>query len=408
MGPLAGVTVIDLTRALSGPYATLLLAGLGATVIKIEEPGAGDVARGNVPYAGRGGLSRVPVEPDDMSVPFLERGRGKLGVTLNLKHAGAREVLADLIRGADVLVENFSAGTADRLGVGYSWAHSVNPRLVYTSISGSGATEVGDTKAYDLITQALSGLTMTTGSSGEPPVRAGLPFGDAIAPLFAVIGTVSALFAAQESGEGQHVDVSMLGALTSMVAIEPWQAYDAVGMSARTGSFLNRLAPFGLFPAKDGEVAVCAANDRFFARLPAAIGRPELLEDDRFARRAHRAANADAIHAIVAEWTRVRTVEEVVRLLSAADVPAAPVRTPVEAVTDARVRARGETVALSHPVYGPVGDVVASGLPIVFSRDTAEIDGDAPLLGQDNDRVYGTVLGYERERLDAMAADGLI
>lgn len=409
MGPLAGVRVIDLTRALSGPYATLLLAGLGAQVIKIEEPDGGDVARGNIPYAGKDGISAAPRHADDLSVPFLDRCRGKLGVTLNLKHPGAIAVFDDLVRDADIVVENYSAGTADRLGVGYEHARSINPCIVYASISGLGGDSQGaDAKAYDLITQALSGLTMISGAAGDGPVRFGLPMGDLAAPLFAVMGALAALVRARETGLGQHVDVSMLGTLTSLSAVEPWQAYDAVGMPSRTGNYLNRLAPFGLFEAIDGQVAICAANDKFFARLPEALEQPELLSDQRYARRAQRASNADGIHAIVAEWARVRTVAEITRCLAEAGVPVAPVRTPQQAVTDKRVVARGETVPLAHPVYGQVGDLYGSGAPWTFSDTPAGFSKPAPLLGQDNADVYGRLLGYPVERLTAMADDGLI
>ncbi|MCX4092357.1 CaiB/BaiF CoA transferase family protein [Nocardia sp. alder85J] len=409
MGPLSGLTVIDLTRALSGPYATLLLGGLGATVIKIEEPGGGDVARGNVPYLGRDGVHRLPQHDDDLSIPFLERCRGKLGITLNLKHPEAISVFDDLIRDADIVVENFSAGTADRLGIGYAHAREVNPRLVYTSISGFGADDAGDSgKAYDVTIQALSGLTLASGSEGDDPIRVGLPLGDMVAPLFAVMGTVAAVVQARETGQGQHVDVSMLGALTSMVAVEPWGGYAETGMSPRTGNFLNRLAPFGIFPAADGQVTICAANDRFFARLPAAMDSPELLTDPRFATRAPRAAHADEIHAIVAEWTSGLTVAEICKRLAAADIPASEVRTPEEAVRDPRVRARGETVPLEHPDYGVADQLHGSGLPIVFSETPAGFDGPAPHLGQHNDRVYGDLLGYSTERRARMRDQGLL
>ena len=409
MGPLTGVRVIDLTRALSGPYATLLLAGLGAEVIKIEDPDGGDVARGNVPYLGKDGVSAVPVHDDDLSVPFLDRCRGKLGITLNLKHPGAIALFDELVSGADIVVENFSAGTADRLGVGYQHARSVNPRIVYTSISGFGADVTGqDGRAYDLITQALSGLTMVSGAAEQGPVRFGLPMGDLAAPLFAVMGTLAALVRARETGIGQHVDVSMLGALTALVAVEPWQAYDAVGMPSRTGNYLNRLAPFGVFEASDGNVAICAANDKFFARLPAAIGRPELLADERYAHRARRAANADGIHAIVADWARDQTVAEITKQLTEAGIPVAPVRTPQQAVSDQRVVGRGETVPLAHPAYGAVAGLLGSGTPWTFSESTAGLERPAPQLGQDNADVYGRLLGYPPAQLAAMAADGLI
>lgn len=408
MGPLSGLTVIDLTRALSGPYATLLLGGLGATVIKIEEPGSGDVARGNVPYLGRDGIDRLPRHDDDLSIPFLERCRGKLGITLNFKHPDAIAVFDDLVREADMVVENFSAGTADRLGIGYSHAREVNPRIVYTSISGFGSDAADSGKAYDVTIQALSGLTLASGSEGEDPVRVGLPLGDMVAPLFAVMGTLAAVVRARETGQGQHVDVSMLGALTSMVAVEPWGGYAATGMSPRTGNFLNRLAPFGIFPARDGRVTICAANDRFFARLPGAMGMPELLTDPRFATRAPRAAHADEIHAIVAGWTAELTVDEICKRLTAADIPVSEVRSPEEAVADPRVRARGETVPLEHPDYGGADNLLGSGLPIVFSQTPAGFSGPAPHLGQHNDHVYGELLGYGPEAVAVMRDRGLL
>ncbi|OYD61481.1 CaiB/BaiF CoA transferase family protein [Rhodococcus sp. OK302] len=408
-GPLSGFTVIDLTRALSGPYATLLLGGLGATVIKIEEPSAGDVARGNVPYLGRDGINRLRHHSDDLSIPFLERCRGKLGVTLNLKHPDAIEVFDDLIREADIVVENFSAGTADRLGIGYDHARSINPRIVYTSINGFGSDAAADTgKAYDLTIQALSGLAMTSGLQGDDAVRVGLPLGDMMAPLFAVAGTLAAVLEAKTSGIGQHVDVSMLGALTSMVAVEPWGGYSETGMSPRTGNYLNRLAPFGIFQALDGEVAICAANDGFFKRLPAAMGMPELLSDSRFSERAPRAANAEEIHRIVAEWAAVRGVDEIEKCLYDADIPVSRVRTPEEAVCDPHVLGRGETVALAHPDYGEAEGLYGSGIPIIFSETPAEFSGPAPHLGQHNDRVYTEILGYDDERLASMRERGLV
>jgi CoA:oxalate CoA-transferase len=409
MGPLQNLTVIDLTRALSGPYATLLLAGMGARVIKIEELAFGDVARGNVPYAGRDGVHRQPMHDDDVSVPFLDRNRGKLGVTLNLKHERAREVFADLVRDADLVVENFSPGTADRLGIGYEFAASVNPRIVYASINGFGSDAgADDGKAYDLITQALSGVTMASGMPGDEPTRIGVPAGDLIAPLYAVMGSLAAVLRARENGQGQHVDVSMLGALTALVAVEPWDAYDHVGMEPRTGNFLNRLAPFGIFDCADGRVAICAANDKFFVRLPDAIGMPELLTDDRFAKRAKRAANADAIHAIIGEWAADRTAEEISKIMASADIPVAPVRTPREAIRDPRVLARGETVPLEHPVHGVVPGLLGSGLPIKFSRDEGGFDGPAPVHGEHNAAVYGDLLGYTSAQIAQMADDGLI
>jgi crotonobetainyl-CoA:carnitine CoA-transferase CaiB-like acyl-CoA transferase len=407
--PLAGRTVIDLTTALAGPYATLLLAGLGATVIKVEKPEGGDVARTNSPYYGPGGLALDRTHADDMSLSMLVRGRGKLSVTLNLKEPRARAVFADLVRDADVVVENYSPGVTQRLGIDYAAVREINPRIVYTSISGFGAQGgPGSGKAMDSIVQALSGVMMTAGEPGDGPVRFGLPIGDLLAPLFAVIGTVSALLQAEQTGEGQHVDVSMLGALTSLMACEPFDALEAVGLPQRTGSMVPRLAPFGILEAADGHLALCAPTDTFAAGVFRAIGRPDLAEDDRFRQRDARVRNADDLHALIGDWCRDRTVEEIVAAFTAEGVPAAPVREPAEAVRDPLVQQREEVVPLVHPRLGAITDIVATGVPIRFSAARATLDRPAPGLGEHNDHVYRELLGYSPEELAELAEQAVI
>jgi len=407
--PLEGLVVIDLTTALAGPYATLLLAGLGAEVIKVESPRGGDSARGNAPFAGEAGLHVDRRAPDDLSLAMLERGRNKLGVTLDLKHPRAREVFGRLVRRADVVVENYAAGTADRLGIGYAFARTHNERILYCSISGFGAFGPGRSgKAMDTIIQALSGAMSTSGSEGDDPVRFGVPVGDLTGPLFAVIGVLAALQHRERTGHGQHIDVSLLGALTSLVAIEPFDAMRRVGMPVRTGRTMSRLAPFGVFAARDGEVAICAPTDVFAMALFRAMQDPELAADPRYATRGERVQHADAVHARVARFVRERGAAEVVELLTAAGVPAAKVREPAEAVVDPRVVFRGETAPLSHPTRGPVEGVQGSGVPIRFSESRAGYDRPAPFLGEHNHHVYGELCGYTEDELNAMVRDGVV
>jgi CoA:oxalate CoA-transferase len=316
--PLEGITVIDLTIALAGPYATLLLSGLGARVIKVENPDGGDRVRNNAPYFGRDGLSMQRQHDDDMSLGTLERTRGKESVTLNLKDPAAAEVFADLVRHADVVVENYSRGTADRLGVGYAAAQAANPSIVYCSISGFGAAGApGAGKAMDAIIQALSGTMMTSGQDGDPPVRVGVPVGDLSAPLFAVIGILGALRQAEATGIGQYVDVSMLGSLTALVASEQSHLLEPLGRSGRTGRFMPRLAPFGVFRSTDGWVAICAPETKFAQGVLAALGRPESAHDERFATRDGRVAHADELHALIEDWTSAHTTEDAVAALEA-------------------------------------------------------------------------------------------
>jgi len=403
--PLEGITVLDLTTALAGPFATLLLAGLGARVIKIENPAGGDSSRTNPPYLGSEGGTLARRHEDDISVSVLNRLRNKLGVTLNLKHPEGRAVYEDLVKTADIIVENFSRGALERQGVGYNFAQQVNPRIVYCSITGFGSTgETGSGKGLDSIIQALSGVMFTSGGPQDPPVRIGVPFADLTAPLFGVIGILAALRQAQLTGLGQHVDVSMLGVMTMMVAGEPFDLLERCGVPQRTGLTMPRLAPFGIYRTQDGFVSICAHTETFAHSLFNAIGRPELAADPRFAERDARVVNVSEVDAIVEAFTVSRTSAEVIAALEERGVPAAEVREPKDAVRDSRVVARGETVPLAHPKYGVVEDVYGMGIPIQFSRAQAGFDQPPPALGEHNHAVYCGLLGYSPERVEELKA----
>jgi len=409
-GPLAGLTVLDLTLALAGPFATFLLAGLGARVIKIENPASPDHCRENSPYIGRHGVSLGRTAPDDVSVAALNRLRGKYAVTLNLKQPGSRAVFADLLREADVVVENFSAGTLDRLGIGYEYARTQNERIVYGSISGYGAdhTTNGSGKAMDSIIQALSGLMMTSGVAADPPVRVGVPFADLVAPVFAVVGILAALRQRDATGVGQRVDVSMLGVLTSLVAAEPFDVLEACGLPQRTGRMVPRLTPFGVYESADGYLAICAPTEQFARGVFAALGRPELATDPRFATRNARVANMEALNACIEDFTRGLPTAELVPLFESHGVPAAPVRSPADAVRDPRVLARRETVQVDHPTFGHVADVIGPGVPIRFSGAATSAPRAAPAIGQDNALVYGEWLGYGAAELERLRVAKII
>jgi len=408
--PLEDITVLDLTTALAGPFATLLLAGLGARVIKIENPvGGGDSCRTNAPYLGSGGATLTRQREDDISVSALNRLRNKMGVTLNLKHPQARTVYADLVKSADVIVENFSHGALDRAGAGYSFAQEVNPRIVYCSITGYGSDiNAGSGKAMDTIIQALSGVMMTSGGPGDPPVRVGVPFADLTAPLFGVIGVLAAIHQAKRTGIGQHVDVSMLGVMTMMVSGEPFDLLERCGVPQRTGLTVPRLAPFGLYRTIDGYVSICAPMEAIAHALFHAIGRPDLITDARFAIRDARVVNVAELDSIIGAFTGTRTNAEVIAALEKWEVPAAEVRNPEAAARDPRVVSRGETVPLSHPKYGIVEDVYGMGMPIRFSRAEAGFDAPPPGLGEHNDAVYGGLLGYSAARIEELRAQRVI
>lgn len=407
--PLAGCTVLDLTTALAGPYATLLLAGLGARVIKIENPRQPDTARANAPWVGRDGVAMERRHDDDMSLAIMERARNKESVTLNLKDPRGRDLFLRMAARADAVVENYSAGVAARLGIGWDALHALNPRLVYTSISGFGANVQGaQNKAMDTIVQALSGLMMTSGGPDDPPVRVGVPFGDLSAPLFAVIGTLAALMQARLTGQGQHVDVSLLGAITAIVAAEPFDVMRRAGQPTRTGNTMPRLAPFGIFATQDGHLAICAPTDTFTDGLLQAMGRDDLRGDARFASRDQRVRHHGELHGLVQDWTRTLSSADAVQRLESHGVPCGRVRDPGEAVRDPRLLMRGETEAIEHPSYGAVGDIVVGGLPIRMTGSFTGFDRAAPWLGEHNDAVYGDWLDLGADERAALKAAGVI
>jgi CoA:oxalate CoA-transferase len=406
--PLEGLTVLDLTRALAGPYATLLLAGLGAKVIKVEEPVGGDLARENSPYLGRDGIMVERQHDDDISLSHLTRARGKYGVSLNLKSPEGRRVFMDMVARADIVVENFTAGTADRLGVGYEACAKVNPRIVFAALSGFGANDKSG-KAMDVIIQALSGAMFTSGEPGHPPVRIGIPIADMLAPVFTVIGILAAIEQRHKTGRGQQVDVSMLGALTSFVAIENWSAMAAAGMEARTGLTVQRLSPFGVFECADGYVAVVAVHEPLARGLFDAMGQPELGQDPRFCNRDARVANAEVLEATINAWSRTQKLADVCAMLEARGVPVAPVRHPEDALVDPRVVERHETMAVEHPTYGSSADLRTAGIPILFSDASTGFDDALPVhIGQHNAAIYTDFLGYSPDEIARLKSEGVI
>jgi CoA:oxalate CoA-transferase len=405
--PLEDITVLDLTTALAGPYATFLLAGLGARVIKIENPAGPDTCRANAPYIGPEGPHLTRQHPEDISVSAINRLRSKKAVTLNMKHPESRAVFERLVMKADMLVENFSRGVLDRLGAGFTEVHRMNPRLLYCSITGFGSEGEGSGKAMDAIIQALSGAMMTSGAAGDPPVRVGVPFADLCTPLFGVIGLLAALHQSQRTGLGQHIDVSMLGVLTSMVACEPFDLLERCGVPQRTGQTVPRLAPFGVYATANGHIAICAPTEAFATSLFHAIGRAELSEDERFRTRDARVRNVADVDRIVNQFTSTRQTADIVSILAQAGVPAAEVRSPKDAVRDPQVVARGETVRLHHPT-APDEDVYGPGIPILFSGSTVGLGGAPPGVGEHNLEVFGDLLGYTKAELIELQSAGVI
>jgi crotonobetainyl-CoA:carnitine CoA-transferase CaiB-like acyl-CoA transferase len=406
--PLQGVVVLDLTRFLAGPYCTLLLAGLGAEVIRVEPPG-GDLYRGHPPFAGPRGTSMTRQTEDDLGMALIHRMRGKKSVTLNLREKAGVDLFLRLSERADVVVENFLPGTLEKMGLGFPTLQTANPRLVLCSISGFGQSgPYREWRAFDPIIQAMSGISGVTGSADGPPLRCGAAVSDTSASLYGVIGILSALRARERTGRGDWVDVAMLDGSFFLLP-DIIEVATAGGKSERRGNSHPTTVPFNVYRARDGWVTLAAVAPREWESVLRALGRPELAADPRFdpsavSRRAHRGE----IDALVAEWVAGRTVAEAVQTLQAYHVAAGPVRELDEAIDDEQLRAREMVVPLAHPVHGPVPGAKGMGMPIKFRNHPAAFDQPAPALGAHNEEVYGQLLGLGAAELTTLHAEGVI
>lgn len=365
--PLQGIRVIDVSRVLAGPYATMLLADMGAEVIKVERPGQGDDSRAYGPFI------------KGKSAYFISINRGKKSVVLDLKNPRDRERFKRLVQKADVLVENFRPGTMARLGLGYDVLAAVNPRLIYAACSGFGQYGPYSQKpAYDIIVQALGGLMSITGPGEEQPTRAGSSIGDITAALFTVIGILAALHERNRSGLGQMVDVAMLDCQLAILE-NALARYFATGVDpVPLGNRHPSIAPFSSFSAADGKFVLAAGNDNLWRKFCRAVERTDLLEDPRFSSNASRVAHCTELHEILEAIFQTRPAAEWLQLLEREGIPCAPINTVSRAAADPQVRERQMILEVQDPQAGPVK---IAGLPIKFSRSACPIDRPAPELG---------------------------
>ena len=373
-GPLHGVTVLDLTRVLSGPYCTMLLADMGARVIKIEQPGRGDETRAWGPpfVAGE-------------SAYFLSVNRNKESVTLDFKHATGRRLLDALIARADVLVENFRPGTLERHGLGYAALASVRPEIVYCSISGFGQDGPRSQQpGYDAVIQAEGGLMSVTGEADGPPYRVGVAVTDMVAGLLAAQGVVLALYARDRTGRGQHVDISMLDGVVSLLSYHASMALTSGVASRRVGNRHATIAPYDVVTAADGEFFLAVGNDDQFRRFCDVTGLPELAADDRFATNPARVVNYRELRPRLDHALQRRPRADWIGALTAAGVPCGAVREVTEVLADPQLAARRMIEVVQHATAGPLKVL---GVPIKLSETPGTVRTAPPTLGEHTDRV---------------------
>jgi len=393
-GPLAGMRVLELAQIMAGPTCGMMLADLGADVVKVEKLPGGDDARGY----------REP-RINGVSAPFLIMNRNKRGVALDLKHPRGRDILLRLVETADVLTENFRRGTLEKFGLGYDVLSAKNPGLIYCAVSGYGRSgPLGDKGGFDLIAQGFAGLMSITGEPGRPPVKTGNPVADINAGILAFGGILAAYVHKLKTGRGQMVDTSLMEAALQQTY---WQAaiYFATGESpGPTGSAHVLTAPYQAFRARDGWMNIGGANQANWERIAEVLGHPEWRADPRFATNSARMENLETLSALMDTVLVTRDKAEWLAAFDAAGVPAGSVHNLGEALTHPQTLARGMVVDLVHPEAGATR---ALGCPLHFSATPARVDRPAPLLGEHTREVLREC-GYSAAEVESFIAEGVV
>ncbi len=394
MMALDGLRILDLTRVLAGPYATMILADLGADVIKVERPGTGDDARSFGPHL------------HGESAYFMSLNRNKRSMTLNLKSPRGQQVFRELVAQVDVLVENFRPGTLEKLGLGYETLRELNPRLIYAASSGFGRTGPYSRRpAYDAVVQAMGGLMSITGQEGGEPTRVGSSIGDITAGLFTAIGILSALRAREQTGQGQVVDVAMLDCQVAILE-NALARYNVTGEIPRPqGNRHPSIVPFEPFETQDGQLMVAAGNDALWRRLCEALERPDLASDPRFKTNPLRNTHYAELRPILAEIFRGQTTAAWQALLEPAGIPVSPINNVAQVMQHPQVLAREMLVELAHPT---AGQMTLPGIPVKLSETPGALRSAAPTLGQHTEELLGELLGYTPEQVAALHAEGAL
>jgi len=394
-GPLAGVRVLDLTRVLAGPYCTMFLGDLGAEVVKIERPGVGDDTRGWGPPFANG-----------ESAYFLCVNRNKKSLTIDLKSAEGTSLVRQLAGHADVIVENFRPGAVDQFGLGYDQLRTINPKIIYASLSGFGADgPMADMPGYDLIVQAWGGLMSITGTEESGPLKVGVAIIDVVAGLMLGKSIAAALYAREKSGVGQKLDTSLLEAEVA-VLINAGSNYLLSGeVPGRWGNAHPTIVPYQSFQTEDSYLVVGVASEGIWKRFCAAIGKPELARDPRFERNSNRVVNREILIPILSELLRSRKNESWLRLLNEAEVPCAPIQTIDQVFQSPQVLHRKMLVEVAHAT---AGSVRMAGVPVKFSATPASLRLPPPLLGEHSEQVLASWLGMSSEAVEQLKDKGIV
>jgi formyl-CoA transferase len=402
MRPLDNIRILDITRALAGPYCTMMLGDLGADVIKIERPGSGDETRGwGPPFVGK------PYGPyPGESAYFIAANRNKRSLTVNIQSAEGQEIIRHLAGISDVLVENYRTGDLDKLGLGYPDLHRLHPKLIYCSVSGYGRTgPYAERPGYDAILQAEGGMMSITGSVEGPPSRVGIPIIDITSGMFAATAILSALRARDSTGEGQLVDISLFDSHIALLTNVASNYLVGGKPPRRLGNAHPNLVPYDAFPARDGWFVVGIANDKQWGLLCDLIARPDMKTDSRFAANRDRVTNREELGAELNQIFSQRDVDDWLTDLVKAGLPCGRINSIPEVFSHPQAQAREMTLESEHPTAGTVR---LPGFPYKFSQTPAEIQRPPPMLGEHTEEVLTGLLNYSTEDVAALRDKGAI
>jgi CoA:oxalate CoA-transferase len=394
MKPLKKLVVLDLTRVLAGPYASMILADFGADVIKIESPDTGDDSRAFGPFIGK------------ESAYFMSLNRGKRSMTLNLKETKAKELFREMVKKADVVLENYRPGTMEKFGLGYEELKAINPRIIYAACSGFGHTGPYAAKpAYDVIVQGMGGIMSITGQEDGEPTRVGASIGDITAGLFTAIGIMIAAYHREITGVGQKVDVAMLDCQVAILE-NAISRYLTSGIVPKPiGNRHPSITPFEAFRAKDGYVIIAIGNDKLWEKFCNLISRPELVSDERFVTNGKRTENQKALKAILDTVFPQRTVEEWLQDIDDAGIPCGPINAVDSIIADPQIKAREMIVETEHPIAGVIK---MAGVPIKLSATPGAVEKAAPLLGQHTEEILCELLGMSAQQIEALRSEKVL
>lgn len=393
-GPLEGIKVLELSRTLAGPFCSMQLADMGAEVIKVEQPGSGDETR-----------KFTPPEVNGEATYYMSLNRNKKGITVNLKTEEGQQIIKDLVKDSDILVENFKTGTMESFGLDYDTLKKINPRLIYCAVSGFGRTgPMRNEPAYDILMQGFGGLMSVTGEKDREPAKAGFSIVDLSTGLYATIAILLALYSREQTGNGQYVEASLLESVISLSSYLGQSTLVTGEAPQRYGSAHPSLMPYQAFETKDSYITIAVTNDKSWRKMCDAFGLFEIKDHPKYAKNTDRVENRLELEQIITSYTKTQLSSEIIENLKTVGVPCGPINDLTEVLSHPQVKARNMVEEVSHPL---IGDFKMLGIPIKLNETPGAINKSAPLLGENTEEIL-SMIGYKASDIAKLKENGVL